>query len=77
LFHLKLAHGVNYFFYGYGWWLERMAGHTTYAAIGTGGQYIIVVPDLDIVVVSMSQGVGSDVDMLAFTRYVIIPAAEE
>jgi CubicO group peptidase (beta-lactamase class C family) len=40
--------------YGYGWWKRDMAGFSTYFAWGFGGQYIFVVPDLDVVVVSTS-----------------------
>jgi CubicO group peptidase (beta-lactamase class C family) len=40
--------------YGYGWWMRELAGHHAYFAWGFGGQYIIVVPDLDLVVVTTS-----------------------
>ena len=40
--------------YGYGWWIRDMGRHRGYYAWGFGGQYIIVVPDLDLVVVSTS-----------------------
>lgn len=40
--------------YGYGWWMDQMEGHQTYFAWGFGGQYIFVVPDLDLVVVTTS-----------------------
>lgn len=40
--------------YGYGWWIRRLAGHETFYAWGYGGQYIFVVPDLDLVVVTTS-----------------------
>lgn len=38
--------------YGYGWWLEEMAGQQTAFAWGFGGQYIFVIPSLDAVVVT-------------------------
>jgi CubicO group peptidase (beta-lactamase class C family) len=41
-------------FYGYGWWVRDLAGHSAYYAWGFGGQYIFVVSDLDLVVVSTS-----------------------
>lgn len=41
-------------FYGYGWWVRELAGHPTYYAWGFGGQYIFIVPDLELVVVSTS-----------------------
>jgi CubicO group peptidase (beta-lactamase class C family) len=40
--------------YGYGWWMRDLAGHQSYFAWGFGGQYIILVPDLDLVVVTTS-----------------------
>jgi CubicO group peptidase (beta-lactamase class C family) len=40
--------------YGYGWWVRELAGHDAYYAWGFGGQYIIVVPDLEMVVVATS-----------------------
>lgn len=41
-------------FYGYGWWIREMGGHAAYYAWGYGGQFIFVVPDLDLVVVTTS-----------------------
>jgi CubicO group peptidase (beta-lactamase class C family) len=47
--------------YGYGWWIGEMAGHPTDYAWGFGGQYIFIVPDLDLVVVTTSSpNVGED-----------------
>lgn len=40
--------------YGYGWWMDEMEGHRVYFAWGFGGQYIFVVPDLELVVVTTS-----------------------
>jgi len=40
--------------YGYGWWMRPIAGRAAYYAWGFGGQYIFVVPSLDLVVVSTS-----------------------
>jgi CubicO group peptidase (beta-lactamase class C family) len=40
--------------YGYGWWMRQLAGHQAYFAWGFGGQYIILVPTLDLVVVTTS-----------------------
>lgn len=40
--------------YGYGWWMRELAGREAYYAWGFGGQYIIVVPDADLVVVATS-----------------------
>jgi len=40
--------------YGYGWWLRTSAGHEVAFAWGYGGQFIFVVPDLRLVVVTTS-----------------------
>jgi CubicO group peptidase (beta-lactamase class C family) len=42
--------------YGYQWWVADVAGHHVYRANGYGGQFIYVVPDLDLVVVSAVAG---------------------
>jgi CubicO group peptidase (beta-lactamase class C family) len=40
--------------YGYLWWLGQLAGHKVFFALGYGGQYIICVPDLDLIVAATS-----------------------
>ena len=40
--------------YGYGWWSRDFAGYDVNFAWGYGGQYIFVVPDLDLTVVTTS-----------------------
>jgi CubicO group peptidase (beta-lactamase class C family) len=40
--------------YGYGWWTRDFAGHEACFAWGYGGQYILVFPDLQLVVVTTS-----------------------
>jgi CubicO group peptidase (beta-lactamase class C family) len=44
--------------YGQHWWVEIWNGHRTFRAQGYGGQFVHVVPDLDLVTV-----ITSDVDM--------------
>ena len=46
--------------YGYGWWIREMAGRQTYYAWGFGGQYIVLVPGLDLTVVSTSAATVSE-----------------
>jgi CubicO group peptidase (beta-lactamase class C family) len=46
--------------YGYGWWIDRLAGHPAYYAWGHGGQFIFVIPDLKLVVAITSSPVSGD-----------------
>ena len=46
--------------YGYGWWMREMAGRQAYYAWGFGGQFIVLVPSLDLVVVSTSAATVSE-----------------
>ncbi len=39
-------------YYGYGWWIRRTAGLQTPYAWGFGGQFIVLVPELDLTVVT-------------------------
>jgi CubicO group peptidase (beta-lactamase class C family) len=49
--------------YGYGWVLDSAAPRS-YAAVGRGGQYIIVVPDLNLIAVTTGGGLP-DFDLIA------------
>lgn len=40
--------------YGYGWWMREFAGEQAFFAWGYGGQYIFIVPRLQLVVVTTS-----------------------
>ncbi len=46
--------------YGYGWWIDEYGGHRACFAWGFGGQYIMVFPALDLVVVATSSTSVSD-----------------
>ena len=41
-------------YYGYGWWVTELAGYTVPHAWGHGGQFIMLVPELDLVLVTTS-----------------------
>lgn len=41
--------------YGYGFWIRELAGHDAYYAWGYGGQFVFIVPDLQLVVVTTSR----------------------
>ncbi|MFT4414367.1 serine hydrolase domain-containing protein [Fredinandcohnia humi] len=57
--------------YGYNFWLTEMHGHKVIEAMGAYGQYIGIVPDLQLVVVQTSAG-GVNFDQ--FLKDYIIPA---
>ncbi len=46
--------------YGYLWWIADVGSHQVYFAWGHGGQYIVIVPDLDMVVVSAADAFVGD-----------------
>ncbi len=46
--------------YGYGWWIRDLAGEQAFYAWGFGGQYIFVVPRLQLVVVTTSSSATGD-----------------
>ncbi len=41
--------------YGYGFWIRELAGHDSYYAWGYGGQFVFIVPELQLVVVTTSR----------------------
>jgi CubicO group peptidase (beta-lactamase class C family) len=49
-------------YYGYGWWIRDLAGYRSHYAWGYGGQFIFVVPELELVVVLTA---ASDVESRA------------
>jgi CubicO group peptidase (beta-lactamase class C family) len=84
--HVGYAEGVETFEYGYHWWRFRddlsvaaaLAVNDAYFAWGNGGQFIIVVPHMDLIVVMTGENyTGGDVDssiQLTFFRDYILPA---
>ena len=47
-------------YYGYGWWIRSFAGFEAPYAWGYGGQFIVLVPELDLVVVTTSSSEPGD-----------------
>lgn len=45
--------------YGYLWWLVKARQYETYSAIGFGGQYMMTIPELDMIIVLTSKYKGS------------------
>jgi CubicO group peptidase (beta-lactamase class C family) len=52
--------------YGYQWWIEKLGKHRIIAAEGFSGQYILVIPDENMVVVRLGEkNAAADVDNYA------------
>jgi CubicO group peptidase (beta-lactamase class C family) len=68
--------------YGLGWWLRSARGYDIYFAWGYGGQYVFVVPDLELTVVTTSDAVSPREGRHNRTLHqlvddLLIPAAEQ
>jgi CubicO group peptidase (beta-lactamase class C family) len=61
--------------YGYQWWVTSEHGHPSFVAVGYGGQFIQVIPDLDLVVVITSDAENGRDDAQQLVGEAIIPAA--
>lgn len=63
--------------YGFQWWVRQFNGYDCYYAFGAWGQYIFVVPELNLATVIASQGPqNSYISRNYFTNY-ILPACGE
>ncbi|HEX5742194.1 MAG TPA: serine hydrolase [Pilimelia sp.] len=67
--------------YGYsaGWWTTTAGGHAVQVAWGYGGQFVCVVPDLDLVVTATQRPRGDgteqrEADIRAFLEHYVLPA---
>jgi CubicO group peptidase (beta-lactamase class C family) len=61
--------------YGYLWWVTTVEGHAAYFAAGFGGQFIYVVPDLDLVVVMTGNAMLPEFPQhLDIVRLFLLPA---
>jgi CubicO group peptidase (beta-lactamase class C family) len=61
--------------YGYQWWTKSMNLHASFVAVGIGGQRILVIPDLDLVVVITTDAQQQREDAEDLVGQTIIPAA--
>ncbi|MCL2110511.1 beta-lactamase family protein [Microgenomates group bacterium] len=57
--------------YGYSWWLKSFGGYETYYAMGHGGQYILVIPELETVVVMTSRVGDTYLPQYYFNDYIM------
>lgn len=67
--------------YGYAWFVTEVGDHPMFYAWGYGGQYIFVVPDLELTVVTTSNPVdprtrGHNQGIMRILREIVVPAAE-
>jgi CubicO group peptidase (beta-lactamase class C family) len=63
--------------YGYQWWVTSDHGHPSFIAVGLGGQFIQVIPDLDVVVVITSDAENGRDDALNLVGEAITPAVTD
>jgi CubicO group peptidase (beta-lactamase class C family) len=70
----KYANGPEY---GYGWWLEQYKGYRTFMMRGHLGQYVIVLPEIDVIVVRLGHLKGDAIADNPFTEdiYMYMDAA--
>jgi CubicO group peptidase (beta-lactamase class C family) len=67
----------NCYWYGYQWWMGDCDGHPFYCMKGLRGQYVVVVPDFDIIVVRMGHEQSKErekhhpVDLFEYVRTAI------
>lgn len=63
--------------YGYLWWLVTLEGHAVYKAWGYGGQFIYLIPSLDLVVVLTADTKQEHAEMNGdeFIRKYVLPSA--
>lgn len=64
--------------YGFQWWIRRFSDYDGYYAFGAWGQYITVIPELDLVCVIASPGPQSSYASRAYlTDYVLKALLED
>jgi CubicO group peptidase (beta-lactamase class C family) len=67
--------GARFDGYGYQWWVTSEHGHSSFVAVGFGGQFVQVIPDLDLVVVITSDAANQRDDAQQLVAEAIVPAA--
>ncbi|MCI8493112.1 serine hydrolase [Anaerotruncus sp.] len=60
--------------YGYQWWVRQFGGYDCYYAFGAWGQYILVVPELNLVTAIASEGPQNSYASRAYFTDYILPA---
>jgi CubicO group peptidase (beta-lactamase class C family) len=74
--HVRLGQGEGY---GYFWWTPDAPGAAprSYAALGYGGQSVVVTPALDLVLVTTAQGDEWPWDVWSLLYGFVVPAVED
>jgi CubicO group peptidase (beta-lactamase class C family) len=79
---VRVTESYRGFWYGLFWWIEELGGRRTYFAWGYGGQFVFVVPSLDLVAVMTSslsdrpEGLDDHSGrLIRFAGEAVIPAA--
>ena len=58
--------------YGYGWWLKKYRGYNTFMMRGHLGQYVIVVPEEDLIIVRLGHLKDKKIENEDFTRDIFV-----
>lgn len=75
---VPLVHLPSEMYYGYLWWVWEVEGYDSYFAAGSGGHFICVIPDLDMVIVITSTGTNEPRSInLKIVGEFILPAVAE
>lgn len=69
--------GLGELTYGYHWWVTTKRGHPAFVALGYGGQYVQVVPDLDLVVVLTTSAEVPESQSRTLIDAFIVPAVKQ
>lgn len=81
-FKIYTRSNYNSYKYGYMWWRDRVADYYVIFAWGNGGQYIMMLPELDTVVaitsaITRSGGRGYQREIFRFLEQTLIPFLEQ
>jgi CubicO group peptidase (beta-lactamase class C family) len=63
--------------YGYLWWLGTISGYKAFIALGHGGQFIIAIPELQMIVTTVSQSYYLDWDQADEQERAVLHVVDE
>ncbi len=76
----RQVHAGENYDYSYGWWVTEISGYDVFKAWGYGGQYVCLIPQLNILIVSTADTRGNtynEFDMDSFIEAYVLPAVQE